>query len=50
MTDRLYHVQYGDTTIEYTLAYAPRKTLAISVAPDRSVQVLAPAETELSAI
>jgi predicted metal-dependent hydrolase len=50
MIERLYHVQYGDTTIEYTLAYAPRKTLAISVAPDLSVSVIAPAETELEAI
>ena len=50
MNDRTYHVQYGDTTIEYILAYAPRKTLAISVAPDLSVSVTAPAETELEAI
>jgi len=50
MTERLYQVQYGDTTIEYTLAYAPRKTLAISVEPDLSVNVTAPAETELAAI
>jgi predicted metal-dependent hydrolase len=50
MTERMYHVQYGDTTIEYTLAYAPRKTLAISVAPDLSVSVTAPTETELETI
>jgi predicted metal-dependent hydrolase len=50
MIERLYHVQYGDTTIEYTLAYASRKTLAISVAPDLSVRVTAPAETALDAI
>jgi predicted metal-dependent hydrolase len=50
MNDRTYHVQYGDTTIEYILAYAPRKTLAISVAPDLSVIVTAPAEIEIEAI
>jgi predicted metal-dependent hydrolase len=50
MNDRTYHVQYGDTTIEYILAYAPRKTLAISVAPDLSVSVTAPSEAELEAI
>lgn len=43
-----YHVQYGDSTIEYSLLYAKRKTLGISVKPDRTVQVKAPIGTALT--
>jgi len=50
MNERTYHVQYGDTTIEYILAYAPRKTLAISVEPDLQVKVTAPTDTELTTV
>jgi predicted metal-dependent hydrolase len=35
-------LQYGTTTIEYELLYAPRQTLAITVNPDCTVQVMAP--------
>jgi predicted metal-dependent hydrolase len=35
-------VQYGETVIAYDVAYAPRKTLAITVAPDLRVTVTAP--------
>ncbi|KPV54131.1 hypothetical protein SE17_05595 [Kouleothrix aurantiaca] len=45
MSEQTYHVQYGATTIHYTLIYAHRKTLAISVAPDLSVSVSAPEHT-----
>ena len=45
MSEQTYHVQYGATTIHYTLTYAQRKTLAISVAPDLSVAVSAPEHT-----
>lgn len=45
-----HRVQYGDTTIEYHLAYAARKTLAISVHPDLRVTVTAPQDTTLEAI
>jgi predicted metal-dependent hydrolase len=43
-------VQYGDTTIHYNLAYAQRKTLAITVHPDLSVTVKAPEGTDLAEI
>ena len=35
-------VQYGETVIAYDVAYAPRKTVAITVAPDLRVSVTAP--------
>lgn len=35
-------IQYGQTTIQYQLTYAPRKTLAIDVHPDLTVTVTAP--------
>jgi predicted metal-dependent hydrolase len=41
-----HQVQYGTTTIEYELAYAPRRTLAISVEPDLRVAVVAPPGTD----
>jgi hypothetical protein len=34
-------VEYGTSTIEYTLTYTSRKTLGISVHPDLSVTVTA---------
>ena len=43
-------VQYGDTTINYNLTYAQRKTLAITVHPDLSVTVKAPEATDLADI
>src|SRR5688572_26904572 len=39
-------VQYGTSTIEYALSYAPRKTLGISVHPDLRVTVSAPAGSD----
>lgn len=38
-------VQYGETTIEYDVDYAPRKTLSISVEPNLRVHVVAPSDT-----
>jgi predicted metal-dependent hydrolase len=46
MSRETYSIQYGDTTIAYDLAYAPRTTLAISVAPDLRVSVTAPPDTD----
>jgi len=46
-THRLY---YGDTLIEYSLTFARRKTLAISIKPDSSVLVKAPLGTAHSDI
>jgi len=37
-----YCLHYGDTIIAYDVAYAPRQTLAITVAPDLRVTVTAP--------
>lgn len=41
-------VAYGTATIEYELRYAERKTMAITVEPDRRVTVSAPQGTSLS--
>lgn len=46
----VHRVQYGDTTIEYHLSYAARRTLEISVHPDLRVIVTAPQNTAIEAI
>ena len=43
-------VDYGTTHIEFTIERAARKTLAIEVHPDTSVQVIAPIDTSVDAI
>ena len=43
-------LRYGNTTIEYHLCYAQRKTLGISVAPDLRVTVTAPEGSALADI
>ncbi len=43
-------IQYGTTEIEYYLAFAPRKTLAIDVHPDLSVTVTAPPNSNLDEV
>jgi predicted metal-dependent hydrolase len=43
-----HQLQYGGSVIHYTLTFAPRKTLAISVHPDLRVTVKAPQETDLA--
>lgn len=43
-------VKYGESQISYTLDFAARKTLAISVAPDLAVQVIAPFGSDMSRI
>jgi predicted metal-dependent hydrolase len=50
MSPGTYHVQYGDTRIEYRLAFAERRTLAIRVSPDLHITVTAPPDTELDTI
>jgi hypothetical protein len=50
MSDSIYRVRFGDETIEYTLAYAARKTLGISVDPDLRVTVTAPDGSDLAAV
>lgn len=50
MTEHMYEVQYGNTTIQYTLTFAQRTTFAISVAPDLRVEVAAPVGTTLSTV
>lgn len=39
-------IQYGQSTIEYDLDFSERKTLGIKVHPDKSVQVMAPLNTD----
>ncbi len=41
-----YKVQYGTTTIEFTVSFKKRKTLAIQVFPDLHVHVIAPLDTQ----
>ena len=43
-------LQFGNTTLEYQLSFAPRKTLAIDVHPDLTISVKAPEGAELLAI
>lgn len=43
-------VEYGSTKIEFELAFADRKTLGITVHPDRRVVVTAPLDSELQKI
>ena len=43
-------IQYGTTTIQYDLQFAPRKTLGIDVHPDLSVSVIAPEGSALTDI
>ncbi len=43
-------IQYGKSTIDYELSYSERKTLGIKVHPDKSVQVIAPNNTQTSEI
>lgn len=53
MTQRrpdVHRVAYGTATIEYDLHYADRKTLAITVEPDRRVIVSAPQGTPLAEV
>lgn len=39
-------IQYGKSTIDYNLSYSNRKTLGIKVHPDKSVEVIAPTDTD----
>lgn len=50
MTGNTDHVQYGDTTIEYTTRRSDRKTLAVRVEPDQTVEVRAPKDTSDDAV
>lgn len=43
-------VQYGKTTISARLLFRPRKTLGISVLPDCSVEVVAPASATIEQV
>ncbi len=40
------HIQFGSKRIDFTLSYATRKTMAIKIHPDASVEVIAPIDTE----
>jgi hypothetical protein len=50
MNASIHRVRFGDETIEYTLLYAARKTLGISVDPDLNVTVTAPDGSDLAAV
>lgn len=50
MSERTHTLVYGTTTIEYTLSFAQRKSLAIHVHPDQRVTVQAPDSSEVAAV
>ena len=50
MVDGAEQVQFGEQTIPYVVTYGKRKTLGITVHPDRSVEVRAPLDTDAAAI
>jgi len=52
MSDKatMHTMQYGTTSIEYTLTYTDRETLAIHVHPDTTVAVEAPLESDFPEI
>lgn len=43
-------VQFGEQTISYSVTYAKRKTLGITIHPDLSVEVRAPNNTDTAAV
>src|SRR5688572_18680310 len=43
-------VQFGEQTIHYSVTYAKRKTLGVTVHPDLSVEVRAPNDTDPAAV
>lgn len=43
-------IKYGNSTIEYSLDFAERKTMGIKVYPDKSVHVIAPTDTSLEKV
>jgi|LakMenEpi03Aug12_release.lakeMendotaPanAssembly.Ray.scaffolds.fasta_scaffold204808_2 predicted metal-dependent hydrolase len=45
-----YQVEYGTSVIPFTVKYSDRKTLAIAVYPDRSVQVTAPMKSSIDKV
>lgn len=44
------NIQFGSETIEYELVFSQRKTLGITVRPDKSIQVKAPVGSSLDKI
>lgn len=47
---KLYHADYGTTTIDFSLQYSGRKTLGITVNPDLTVSVTAPTKTSVEEV
>lgn len=45
-----YNIQYGTTSIEFSLDRRKRKTLAIHVYPDKHIEVVAPEDASMDAI
>ena len=43
-------IQYGTTTIDFSLTYSSRKSLGISVSPELDVRVVAPYDSTLEKI
>ena len=43
-------IKYGTSQIDYNLEFAERKTLGIKVHPDKSVQVIAPLDSEMNEV
>lgn len=49
-TETEFEIQYGNSTIQFSLNYSARRTLGISVYPDQTVKVTAPANCELDKV
>jgi predicted metal-dependent hydrolase len=46
----VHNIEYGTTTIDFTLEYSSRKTLGISVTPELNVRVVAPFNSSITKI
>ena len=48
--EELHQVQYGNSTINFSIRYSLRRTLGISVFPDKSVKITVPANAPLDRV
>lgn len=48
--EQIHQIQYGTSTVDFSLRFSLRKTLGINVYPDKSVKVTAPANSPLNKI
>ena len=46
----MHQIQYGNSTIDFSIRYSGRRTLGISVYPDKSVKVTAPSSASIEKV